>query len=295
MNSFVIETTNLTKRFGKKYAVQQLNLHVPRGSVFAFLGRNGAGKTTTIRLLMNLLEKSSGSATILGLDCARKDFALRAHVGYVAQNEDMYDWMTVEEMIWFCKGFYQTWNSALVDEMLNKLQLPRKAKIRSLSRGMQTQLALILALAFQPELLILDEPTAGLDVVVRREFMESIIGMIQEEGRTIFYSSHLIHEVERLADWVGIIDNGHLVICAPIDEVKQSIKRVLTHFPTGVDPLQLPGVLSCETAGSETACYVSNYTPQSQQAFLAVGAGEITVEDMGLEDIFVALTGKAGA
>ena len=220
---YAIETANLTKRFGRKAAVDGLSLKVPEGSVFAFLGRNGAGKTTTIRILLDLLNRTSGDAKVLGLDCVKGALEIKKRIGYVAEAQKMYDWMKVDEIIWFCKGFYPDWDDAFAAELKHRLEIPGDQKIGHMSRGMQAKLAPLLAMAYRPELLILDEPTAGLDVVVRRDFIEGVIEIIQEEGRTVFFSSHLVHEVERVADWVGIIDKGKLIHCSTTEDLKAGV------------------------------------------------------------------------
>ncbi len=292
-NDAVIETRELTKRFGRKTVVDGLTLNVPRGSVFAFLGRNGAGKTTTIRMLLDLLDRSSGSARIFGLDSVKGVREIRRRIGYVAQNEDLYDWMTVGQMLWFCKGFYPTWDDALVTELTAKLDLPATAKIRHLSRDKQAQLALLLAMAYRPELLILDEPTAGLDVVVRREFLEEVVELIQEEGRTVFFSSHLVHEVERMADWVGIMDKGRLIYCAPMEQLKAGMRRLVCQFAVPPPaPADLPGLLHAEAIGKELVLTVRDYTDDTLAAVHALKPQSVQVEAMSLEDIFVALVGE---
>ncbi len=290
----VILTNGLTKRFVKKLlAVDGLSLAVPRGSVFAFLGKNGAGKTTTIRMLLNLLDKTSGDASVLGLDCARKSLEIKRRVGFVGDGQMMYDWMTVDEIIWFCKGFYPGWNDAFADELKTKLELTGKAKVRNLSRGQQAKLALLLAMAYRPELLILDEPTTGLDVVVRRNFLEGVIELIQEEGRTVFFSSHIVHEVERVADWVGIIDAGRLICCAPLEDVKARMRRLVLAFetpPAGLEE-RIPHALSCAQSGRQITAVVDNYSDDTLAAVQALHPLQLAVEDMSLEDIFVALVG----
>lgn len=292
-NAFAIETLNLTKRFGRKTVVDSLNLQVPQGSIFAFLGRNGAGKTTAIRMLLDLLDRSSGTSTVLGLDSVKGAREIRRRVGYVAQNEDLYDWMTVERMIWFCKGFYPTWDDALAAELQAKLELPAHTRIRTLSRGKQAQLALLLAMAYRPELLILDEPTAGLDVVVRREFLEGVIALAQEEGRTIFFSTHLVHEVERVADWVGIMEDGRLIYCAPLEELKARTRRIVCRF-TGEIPTKpdMPGLLASEAQGRELVLTVRDFDDETLARVHVLQPAEVDVEDMSLEDIFVALVEK---
>ncbi len=289
-----IETRGLTKKYGKKLAVNELDMQVPVGSVFAFLGRNGAGKTTTIRILLDLLDRTRGEAKILGMDCVRDSLAIKRRTGYVAEGQRMYDWMKVDEIIWFCKGFYSTWDDALAEHLREKLELDPKQKVGALSRGMQGKLALLLAMAFRPDLLILDEPTAGLDVVVRRDFLEGVIELIQEEGRTVFFSSHLVHEVERVADWVAIIDKGSLVWCSPLDELKAKVKRIVLSFDelpaalTGVD-----GVVNTERSGRQIAAIVNTYSDQTLEAAKSLKPTDIRVDDMPLEDIMVALVGPA--
>ncbi len=290
MSDAVIATRGLTRRFGKTTAVDALELQVPRGSVFAFLGKNGAGKTTTIRLLLDLLDKTAGTATVLGLDSVHDALAIKRRVGIVAEGQQMYDWMTVRETLWFCKGFYPTWDDAFADELTRRLELSSATKVRALSRGGQAKLALLLAMAFRPELLILDEPTTGLDVVVRRNFLEGIIELIQEEGRTVFFSSHIVHEVERVADWVGIIDAGRLVWCSTQEELKARVKRLTLTFEDAPHAVTLPGALTVETTGRQSSVTVRDFGDAALAAARAL-TPRVEVHDLSLEDIFVALVG----
>lgn len=297
MNSsaFAIETQGLTKKFGRQTAVDDLTFAVPKGSVFAFLGKNGAGKTTTIRMLMNLLDKTSGSARVMGRDCARESMEIRKHTGYVGDNLGMYDWMTVREIVWFCKGFRPDWDDQFASVLQDKLELPDDKKVRALSRGMRAKLALLLAMAFRPEVLILDEPTTGLDVVVRRDFMEGIIELMHEEGRTIFFSSHLVHEVERVADWVGIVDKGKLVWCSPTDDLKSSVKQmILTFDELPASFSAIPGVLKVESIAKQSTVTVRDFSDETYSAAASLHPRHIRVCDLGLEDIFVNMVGTEG-
>lgn len=289
--TYAIETSDLTKRYGHQTAVDSLNLKVPAGSVFAFLGRNGAGKTTTIQMLMDLLPRTSGSAKLLGLDSVKKSRQIKSRIGYVADGQQMYDWMKVDEIIWFCKGFYPDWDDALAEEHKTRLGLDGKKKVRELSRGMKAKLGLLLALAHHPELLILDEPTAGLDVVVRRDFLGEVIEMIQQQGRTVFFSTHIVHEVERVADWVGILDHGHMVWCSPLEELKNGVQRVVLSFSEQPTELSsLPGVLECDQTGRQAVLTVKS-SPELLERLRALQPMEMDVQQMSLEDIFVALVG----
>jgi len=220
MREPAIAVAGLTRKFGRRLAVDGLTFDVPVGSVCGFLGRNGAGKSTTIRMMMGLLRPTAGRATLLGLDSRRDHTALMRRVGYVADTPLPYDWMKVKELVWFTAGFYPNWNQPRVDSLLDRYHLDPEQKIRHLSHGTQAQLALLLALGGDPELLILDEPANGLDVLVRRDFLESIIQLMQQEGRTVLLSTHLLHEVERVADQVIVIDGGRLVKSGAVDELK---------------------------------------------------------------------------
>ena len=295
MTETAIAMAGLTHRFGKRAAVEDLHLKVPTGSVCGFLGRNGAGKTTTIRILMNLLSPTSGQVEVLGLDPGRDALALRRQVGYVAENPVMYGWMKVRELAWFTGRFYDTWNRGRVEGLIDRFGLDREQKVKHLSRGMNAQLALALALGHEPRLLILDEPASGLDVVVRRGFLESIIGLIQEEGRTVFLSSHLVHEVERVADRVAVIEQGRLVAEGPVDDVKQSVKRVAVRMPEGAGPLTgVPGLREEQGSGAQRLLTVVGYGGEQTALIEAQGGRIVEVEDLGLEDAFVAYVHAAG-
>lgn len=292
MSDYVIETEGLTRKFGRHMAVDHLSLRVPRGSVFAFLGRNGAGKTTTIRMLLNQLEATSGTARMLGLDSVRQELAIKRRIGVVADGQEMYDWMSVREIIWFCKGFYPDWDDTFAAEMQATLELHDSAKVRALSKGEQAKLALLLAMAYRPELLILDEPTSGLDVVVRRNFLTGVIELVQEEGRTVFFSSHIVHEVERVADWVGILDKGRLIYCAPLEELKRSVRRLVLTFAEQPAEIALPNTLLVEQKGRQTLVVVSDFNDATIAAAQALCPSNLTVGDLSLEDIFVAMVGQ---
>jgi ABC-2 type transport system ATP-binding protein len=202
--------------------------------------------------------------------------------------------MTVREIIWFCKGFYPDWDDCLAAEMQAKLELHDAAKVRALSRGQQAKLALLLAMAYRPELLILDEPTSGLDVVVRRNFLEGVIELVQEEGRTVFFSSHIVHEVERVADWVVILDQGRLIYCAPLEQLKQSVRRLVLTFAEPPQPFELPNTLVAEHAGRQSALVVRDFSDATLAAARALHPTHLAVDELGLEDIFVAMVGQAG-
>jgi ABC-2 type transport system ATP-binding protein len=215
-----IVVQGLQKRFGRKRAVDGLSLEVPRGTVYGFLGRNGAGKTTTIQILVGLLSPTAGQVRVLGLDPRRQDVELHQRVAYVPESPAMYGWMRVREACDFAAGMWPGWSAARAEDLRERFGFAAQDKLGSMSRGMKGKVGLVLALAREPELLILDDPTSGLDAVVRREFMDGIIGALSGTGTTVFFSSHIIADVERIADRVAIIDRGRLVLEGTVDELK---------------------------------------------------------------------------
>ncbi len=289
MSGTAIAMAGLTHRFGKRTAVDDLQLKVPTGTVCGFLGRNGAGKTTTIQILMNLLQPTAGQVEVLGMDPARDFLELRQQVGYVAENPVLYGWMKVRELAWFTGQFYDTWNAGKVEGLIDRFGLDPEQKVKHLSRGMNAQLALALALGHEPRLLILDEPAMGLDVLVRRDFLESIIGLIQEEGRTVFLSSHLVHEVERVADRVAVIHQGRLVAEGTVDEVKQSVKRVVVRLSDAVGELtDIAGLRQVQGEGAQRLLTVVGYGEAQAAQIEAQGGRIVGVLDLSLEEAFVA-------
>src|SRR3990172_3195994 len=224
--SHAIQTESLTKRFRGAAVVDQLSLSVPEGSVFGLLGETGAGKTTTIRMLLGLTDPDAGRADVLGLDSVRRGRQIRQRVGYVPEQPCLYDWMTVEEIGWFTAGFYKNGYLDTYRQLAREFELEPSQKIRELSKGMRAKVSLALALASEPRLLVLDEPTSGLDLMVRREFLESMVDLARP-GRTVFLSSHQVAEVERVADFIAILRRGRLVACEPLEKLKETVCELL--------------------------------------------------------------------
>lgn len=239
-----IRIEGLVKRYKKKLAVDGLKLDVPRGSVFGLLGENGAGKSTTIKSILGLIRPDAGQVLTLGIDPSREGQEVRRRVGYVPEVPNLYDWMTVAEIGWFAAGFHPRTPSGWEQYqrhfigLIEGFGLPPKAKIKALSKGMRAKVGLALALASEPELLVLDEPTSGLDVLVRREFLESMVD-IAGEGRTVLLSSHQIGEVERVASHVALLHEGKLVLAEPLDELKART-FVATFRLDGPEPMPGP-------------------------------------------------------
>jgi ABC-2 type transport system ATP-binding protein len=235
MTDFVIETHQLCKSFKDHAALRGLDLHVPAGSIFGFLGRNGAGKTTTIKTLMGLLRADTGSAHVFGVPVTDADSAagVRRRIGFVTEDKELYPYMTVEQIIRFTRPFFPDWRRDLEQRYLEMFELPKARKIPDLSKGMRSKLMLLLAIARGAELLILDEPTDGLDPAATEGVLRELVSIASSSGITIFFSSHQLSEVELIADHVGIVDHGRMVVSGCLDDLKASYQRVHVVLESG--------------------------------------------------------------
>jgi ABC-2 type transport system ATP-binding protein len=224
----VIETHDLTKRYGAFEAVGGLSLKVTRHQITGFLGRNGAGKSTTIKMLLGMAKPTSGTGKVLGyrIDDPKESVLMRQQVAYVGEDKGLYAYMTVEQMIRFTRSFYTDWQTDIERQLLNEYQLPLHRKVKKLSKGMRTKLALLLALARRPKLLILDEPTEGLDPLSIEELLQTLAAAARDDT-AIFFSSHQLSEVERIADHIIMIDRGRLVMDTSLDQLRQDHQRSL--------------------------------------------------------------------
>ncbi|MCI0492856.1 MAG: ABC transporter ATP-binding protein [Planctomycetes bacterium] len=227
MNEPVIELQSVYKSFRRTDVLRGMTLQVARGKTFAFLGRNASGKTTTIRMLLGLLKRDAGEIRVLGFDPQRKPLEIRRRVGYLAEDQTMYGWMRVEEIVRFVAPFYPTWDHNLAWKYLRDFELPLRTRIKHLSKGQNVRLGLVLALAHRPELVILDDPALGLDPIMRKQFNRDLITHLQGEGRTVFYSSHLLYEVEPVADEVAILDGGRIVRQAETESLRRDVKQII--------------------------------------------------------------------
>jgi ABC-type multidrug transport system ATPase subunit len=234
--SRAIETVDLTRRFGRTDAVDGLSLCVESGTIFALIGPNGAGKTTTIKLLMNLIRPTRGSAHLLGTESRRLGPPDLARIGYVSENQRLPDWMTPRELLDYVKPFYSTWDDQFCDQLRTRLGIDSRNPLRAMSRGARMKTALLSSLAYRPELLILDEPFSGLDALVRVELTEALLELPGEHPWTVFLSSHDIEEVERLADVIGYIDRGRLVFAEATESLLARFRAIEVIFPDGTTP-----------------------------------------------------------
>ena len=299
MNNPVIEITGLTRRYGKLDAVHGLNLKVQPGRCYGFFGRNGAGKTTTIKCLLNLLRPDSGTVRVFGLDPQREEVAVKSRIAYVPDVVAFYPWMTVRDTLDYFASFRANWNRDIEADLLKRFGLKLDQKAASMSKGQKTQLALITAICPEPELLVLDEPTSGLDPIVRREFIETVIGAYQSsdpENRTVFVSTHLISEFEGLIDEFTIIEEGRDLLTMNADAARDRFKKIRARFAETPPPLNFPGALSVKQNGREVEILANG----NSEALLAELKSkhrpeELRCEALSLEEIFVSaktLTGK---
>jgi ABC-2 type transport system ATP-binding protein len=290
--SHAIETHDLTYRAGKDFALEQVNLRVPAGSIYGFLGPNGAGKTTTIRLLLGLLRPNGGTVTVLGYSVPRDVHLPLARTGYVPERPHLYPMLKVSEAIRLHASFYPTWDRAWADELMHLFDLNAGRLVRGLSKGEMGKLLMLLALAQRPDLLVLDEPTDGLDPVVRREVLMAVIEYVSETQATVLISSHLVHELERICNWVGVLDRGRLVAELPMQSFKNGIKRLRVQ-QAPAEPGDTPFVLLARESGdglsSGEIWVVRGWQAPMQQYFPGVGATLQDVIDLDLEEGFVEL------
>jgi ABC-2 type transport system ATP-binding protein len=290
--SYAIETHGLTRYFGRRCVVDSLDLKVPTGCIYGFLGRNGAGKSTTIRMLTGMLEPHRGTGRVLGDDILDISPQTRGRIAYIAEGHPLYGWMTLKEAAAFTRSFAPQWDAELFGQIVEHFELPPKNKLRRLSNGQRAQVSLALAVATDPELLILDDPTLGLDTVVRRDFLESLVQIIQKPGRTILFSSHILSEVERVADRIGILVEGVLRVDCPTDRFKQTVRKLVLEFPSPPTSAlaDCPGLISRVVTGNRLEVIVAGYDEQHRRLAEEAAALSFEVVDLNLEDAFIEYT-----
>ena len=287
-----IETAGLTRRFGRVEAIEDLSLRVPAGSIFALVGPNGAGKTTTIKVLMNLMRPTRGRATVLGVDSQHLATTTLQRIGYVSENQRLPDHLTPAALLDYCRPFYPTWDDSLARRLQDTLNLPMTSRLRTLSRGTRMKAALLSALAYRPELLLLDEPFSGLDPLVRDELVQALLELAGDRDRpwTVFISSHDIEEVERLADSVAFLDNGHIVFAEPVAQLlgRFRLVEVIASDDSPLPPSSEPNWISQGLAG-RTLRFVDTQYDDTATARIATRypTTEVRTHSMTLREIFV--------
>lgn len=286
MSEPAVVLQDVCKSFGRTQVLRGVTLRVERGRTFAFLGRNASGKTTTIRLLIGLLKRDEGRVEVLGFDPQREPLELRRSVGYLAEDQTMYGWMRVDEILRFAAPFYPTWDHELALRYVRDFELPPRTKIKHLSKGQNVRLGLVLALAHRPELVILDDPALGLDPIMRKQFNRDLITHLQGEGRTVFYSSHLLYEVEPVADEVAILDQGRIVRQADTESLRRDVKQIILERDAWNAVGGRLAILDERRDGERMAVTVE----RAESALLLLGSEGIAhrVVDLNLDEIFEA-------
>ncbi len=292
----VIQTKQLKKSYGKVEAVRGVDLCVEPNRITGFLGANGAGKSTTIKMLLGMIRPTGGEGTVLGRNIVdpKQSVDLRRHLAFVSEDKRLYGYMTVEQIIRFTSAFYSDWRKDVEQNFLKNYELPLDRKIRSLSKGMRTKLALLLALSRNPQLLILDEPADGLDPGGVEQLLESLVAQ-SGEGTSIFFSSHQIADVERIADNICILDKGRLILDTSMDDVRQSYRQitlVFSEMPVERE-FQLAGVERIRTRGNQMAVYASGNVDTVVERARDFHATSIDVAPITLRDVYLQTVGRS--
>ena len=292
MSELAIRTESLVKHYGKTKAVDGLTMSVPRGSIYGFLGRNGAGKTTTIKSLLGLARADGGSASVLGYDIQREHLQVLQHTGFVSENKALFDNLTGDEMVRFNRGYFPTWSDKHVERYRKLFETPMDVPFGKLSLGNKTKVCLVLAMSQGAELLILDEPTSGLDPVAIDILMEVLIDDHVSEGRTVFMSSHQLAHVQKIVEWVGIIDHGRILLEARLEDVRQNY-RVIT--AAGLDTaarISRPEIVGMRHSAKFWRYLVSRDSEAVASELRQRGMAVSDVSPCGLEDVFLGVVRK---
>jgi ABC-2 type transport system ATP-binding protein len=291
----VIRITGVTRRFGPKVALDGVSLAVPRGVVFGLVGANGAGKTTLIKHVLGLLKAQTGAVRVFGRDPVADPVGVLAQVGYLSEENDLPGWMRIDELIRYTRAFYPGWDDDYAEKLRKSFDLDPAAKVKHLSKGQRARAGLLIALAYRPALLVLDEPSSGLDPIVRRDIMGAIVRAIAEDGRTVLFSSHLLHEVERVADQVAMIHQGRVVFSAALDDVKDTHRCLTLRFPEArPGPPALAGALTWDGSGQEWTAVCNGRLGELRAAAEGCGARVVAERVPSLDEIFVARVGTNG-
>ena len=291
MSDHAIVFESVTRRFGRTRALDAVDLTLAPGSVLGLVGRNGAGKTTALRLAHGILFPDAGRIRVLGLDPVRQGLELRRRASLLSEESSLYPWMTVEEILGFAGALHPRWDAALARSLRERLDLDPRARIKTLSRGTRAKVALVLAVACRPEVLFLDDPTAGLDPLVRSEVLQGILEAIPAEGGAVVYASHLVADIDRVADRIAILDHGKLRVLAPLEDLKARVRRAVAVFE-GDAPLpaktDLPGRIDAEAEGRVLTVVAEGENGALAAGLLALGAKEVAIQALPLEEILVA-------
>jgi ABC-2 type transport system ATP-binding protein len=287
----VIDCAGLSKHYGSIAALTAVDLQVPKGSIYGFLGRNGAGKTTTIKTLLGMVHPTSGRVRVFDTPAtdAAAAVAIRRRIGFVSEDKDLYDDMTVEEIIAFTAGCYPRWRMDLQERYLRAFDLRPSARVKTLSRGTRTKLALLLACCRGADLLVLDEPTSGLDPAMAEEVLQILVGHVGREDATVFLSSHQLAEVDQIADRIGVIHRGRMVLTGVLDDLRDAFRRLQIVFEHDAPDIAFrsPGVVRTRRHGRVLSVTANGHVADLSAEARALGAVSIDVAAMPLKDMFL--------
>jgi ABC-2 type transport system ATP-binding protein len=290
----VVDVNDLSRCFGHKQALENVSFRAATGQVYGLVGSNGAGKTTLIKHLLGLLRATSGSVRVFGLDPVRDPVGVLGRVGYLYEERELPEWMSIDELMRYTQAYHPTWDAAYARELLETFALDPARKVKDLSKGMRAQAGLIAAVAHRPELLILDEPSSGLDVVVRRDILDAVVRAVADDGRTVIFSSHLLDEVERMSDHVTLMHQGRVALSGVLDDVRRDYQRSRVHFVEHFDqPPVIDTALVMEGGGRTWSVVHSGPLEQFRHAVVARGGEIVESRDATLEEIFLARAGRS--
>jgi len=294
MNSLV-DIQNVTRTFGSKVALDDVSLNLEKGTVLGLVGENGSGKTTLIKHVLGLLKPDKGSVNVFGLDPVMDPVPVLAQIGYLSEEDILPSWMRIDELQRYMQGFYPTWDQEYADQLVREFNLDRAARLVSLSKGQRARAGLMVALAYRPELLLLDEPSSGLDPIVRRDILGAIVRTIAEEGRTVLFSSHLLGEVDRVADRVAMIKNGKIAFCENLDDLKEShLELTVTFTNSRPVPPRLTGAIAAEGQGREWSVVFKGTRDQAIESASTIDGTVAECRWASLDEIFVAYSRPTG-
>ena len=294
MEQTIVDVTDLSRSFGGKAALDGVSFRATAGQVYGLVGSNGAGKTTFLKHLLGLLRATSGSVRVFGLDPVRDPVGVLSRVGYLSEERELPEWMRIDELMNYTQAFHPNWDASYARELLETFALDPAKKVKELSKGMRAQAGLIAAVAYRPELLILDEPSTGLDAVVRRDILDAIVRAVADDGRTVIFSSHLLDEVERMSDHVTMIENGRVTLSGELDEVRGAYQRSRVRFAEHFDqPPVLDTALVIEGGGRSWSVVHSGSRELFRHSVLACGGEIVESRDATLEEIFLARAGRS--
>ena len=293
MDALIVDVNDLSRSFGNKTALDRVSFHASQGRVHGLVGANGAGKTTLLKHLLGLLRATTGSVRVFGLDPVRDPVGVLGRIGYLSEERELPEWMRVDELMRYTQAFHPTWDASYARELLDTFALDPSKKVKELSKGMRAQAGLVAAVAHRPDLLILDEPSSGLDAVVRRDLLDAVVRAVADDGRTVILSSHLLDEVERMSDHVTMMHEGRVTLNGELDDVRRRYRRSRVRFVDAFDrPPALESALAMEGGGRMWSVVHSGPTEEFRLSVLTHGGEIVESRDATLEEIFLARAGR---